>query len=90
MSKTKYYIKLVFSFFAYAVVGAIIAAVISYILGAVIGLAATFYNNHFLMEAAQGSYLWWANFFGYILVCFSVLPGAGIGFVFRLIKLTEK
>ncbi len=81
------YLKIAGLFLIYTLVGALTGIVGGYICGAVGGLILTFYNNNFLTETApQGSYLWWANFCGYLIAVFAVLPGAAAGFVTCLAK----
>ena len=77
-------------YLAYMLIGAIAAVVVGYFCGAIGGLLLTFYNNNFLSNTAQGSYLWWAKFCGYLIAVFAVLLGAGAGFWIRLIKDTTK
>jgi len=81
-----YYLKLLTVWFAYTLTGAFAAIIIGYTCGAIGGLALTFYNNNFMVETAQGSYLWWANFGGYLIAVFSSVPGLIAGFMFGLIK----
>ena len=80
------YLKLAAICIIWAIIGAAVAAIAGYLCGAAGGLALTFYNNNFLPDAPQGSYLWWANFVGYIMAVLMVLPGAVVGLIVSLIK----
>ncbi len=85
------YLKIALLFLIYTVGGALAGIVGGYICGAVGGLILTAYNNNILTETApQGSYLWWANFGGYLLAVFAVLPGAAAGFITCLARVLIK
>ncbi len=80
------YLKLAAICIIWAIIGAAVAAIAGYLCGAAGGLALTFYNNNFLPDAPQGSYLWWANFVGYIAAVWLVLPGAVAGLIVSFVK----
>ncbi len=85
------YLKIAGLFLGYTFAGGVAGAVGGYVCGAVGGLILTAYNNNFLTETApQGSYLWWANFCGYLIAVFAVLPGAAGGFLTCLVKISVK
>ena len=86
-----YYLKLIAMLLACTFAGAIIATIAGYLVGAICGLTMTFYNNNFMTDTSpQGSYLWWANFCGYLIAIFAILPGAAGGFLVGLIKTLPK
>jgi hypothetical protein len=86
-----YYLKSIAVLLGCTLVGTIAAAIAGYLGGALGGLAMTFYNNNLMTGASpQGSYVWWANFCGWLIACFAFLPGGGIGFLFGLVKILEK
>ncbi len=85
-----YYLKLISVFFAYMIAGGVIAVVIGYLCGATGGLLLTFYNNNFLADTAQGSYLWWAKFCGYLTAVFAAVPGIFAGFFYGSIQELRK
>ncbi len=67
-----------------------------YCLGFFAGLVLTFINNHFL-QGTHGSYLWWANFVGFISVAvvfvvgiINVLIAISISYFLNLMKRTPK
>ena len=85
------YLKIALLFLTYTLIGALAGIIVGYICGAMGGLILTAYNNNFLTETApQGSYLWWANFCGYLIAVFAVLPGAAGGFLTCLVKISVK
>ena len=79
-------LKLGVTLITWTIIGAAVAAVAGYLCGAAGGLALTFYNNNFMPDAPAGSYLWWANFMGYIAAVWLVLPGAVGGLIVSLLK----
>lgn len=85
------YLKIAGKFLIYTLAGALAGIVVGYVCGAVCGLIMTAYNNNYLTDTApQGGYLWWANFMGYLLAVFAVLPGAAAGFVTCLARILVK
>ena len=85
-----YYLKSTAILLAYLFAGTVAATIAGYLCGALVGLVMTFHNNNFLSDTSPpGGYLWWANLLGYIFAVFAVLPGAAIGFMVGLIKISE-
>jgi hypothetical protein len=68
----------------YILLGAIAAALAGYLLGALIGIGMTWHNNHILTDAPYGSYIFWANFMGYMTAIFTWPLGIIFGLVYGL------
>jgi hypothetical protein len=69
---------------AYTLIGAMAAALAGYLLGALIGAGMTWHNNNVLTDAPQGSYIFWANFMGYMTAIFTWPLGIIFGLVYGL------
>ena len=73
----------------YALAGAITAAAAGYLIGAIMGIAMTWHNNNVLTDAPSGSYVFWANFMGYMIAIFTCPLGIFFGLIFGLSRYTN-
>jgi len=83
----KKYAVIVLGIVGYTLAGAVVGSAVAYLLGMLGGIGLTFYNNNFLADTAQGSYMWWAKFCGYLSAVFAVIPSALLGFVIKIYRL---
>ena len=86
-TKLRKYATLAAGILGYTLAGAVIGSVAAYLLGMLGGIGLTFYNNNYLTDAPQGSYMWWANFCGYLGAVFAVIPSALLGLAIKLYRL---
>ena len=73
----------------YVIAGALTAAAAGYMLGAIIGIAMTWHNNNVLTDAPYGSYVFWANFMGYMIAIFTWPLGIIAGLILGLRRNTN-
>lgn len=67
-------------------IGLAAGAAAGYVIGAVIGLVMTWYNNTYLTDAPHGSYLFWANLVGWVILVFTAPVGLIVGLVVGLVR----
>jgi hypothetical protein len=68
----------------YMLTGAIAAAAVGYVIGAIIGVAMTWHNNNVLTDAPDGSYVFWAQLMGYMIAIFTWPLGIIFGLILGL------
>lgn len=83
------YLKAIARVIGYTLLGALATTLGGYLFGAIIGLILTWQNNR-MLDTPDGSYYWWANFVGLIVVVFAWLPGAIIGFWWGMIVVLQQ
>ena len=69
----------------WSLIGLAAGAAAGYAIGAAIGLVMTWYNNTYLTDAPHGSYLFWANLVGWVILVFTapvgLIVGLGLGII---------
>jgi hypothetical protein len=60
------------------------AIFVGFLIGAILGAAMTWYNNNYLADAPQGSYIFWSEFIGFYGAVIALPVGSLAGLVIGL------